>query len=285
MPDDDPIADADFLFREASKPDPSRPPSPKPETGDFDEYEVGGVDPEPVAVDPPPVDPPRARPKPEPDRAETRRRPSRVADDEPAVEVVWTRGAEWGPTIVRVGAAVLAVAVVLWLTLSFGNALITMMIMAAGGLLVLALAYPIAITLERPVRITPQQAVEDYYQALSHHFPHFRRMWLLLGRAGKTSGAYGSFEGFQAYWAGRIERLKATGKASKSTPLLFEVAEFDSDKSAGSTRVDAQYIVRVFVRGRKAEGPIEVANIRTELVKGPDRMWYLTDGTLPGERL
>ena len=29
--------------------------------------------------------------------------------------------------------------------------------------------------------MTPEQAVKDYFAALSHHVPHYRRMWLLPG--------------------------------------------------------------------------------------------------------
>ena len=70
------------------------------------------------------------------------------------------------------------------------------------------LSYPILITLERPVRITPEQALRDYYGALSHHLPHFRRMWLLLEHGGRISTAYGSFEGFKAYWKDRLANMR-----------------------------------------------------------------------------
>ena len=70
------------------------------------------------------------------------------------------------------------------------------------------LSYPILITLERPVRITPEQALRDYYGALSHQLPHFRRMWLLLSTAGRISTAYGSFEGFKAYWKDRLATMR-----------------------------------------------------------------------------
>ena len=34
--------------------------------------------------------------------------------------------------------------------------------------------------------MTPEQAVKDYYAAASHHFPHYRRMWLLLSADGQA---------------------------------------------------------------------------------------------------
>ena len=92
-------------------------------------------------------------------------------------------------------------------------------------------AYPILITLERPVRITPEQAVNDYYSALSHHAPHYRRMWLLLSDAGRVSGSYASFEGFRAYWKRRLAELRA-GKAGGFTPLKFQIEDFRSPRRA-----------------------------------------------------
>ena len=115
------------------------------------------------------------------------------------------------------------------------------------------MSYPILITLERPVRITPEQAVRDFYGALSHHHPHFRRMWLLLSTAGGSRRRYGSFEGFKAYWKDRLGELRA-GHASGMTPLVFEVADFKADKSAGKVKIDAEYTLKVWVRGQRKAG-------------------------------
>ncbi len=56
-----------------------------------------------------------------------------------------------------------------------------------GAVGLLLLCYPLFITMERPIRITPEQAVNDYYAALSHSIPHTRRMWLLLSEEGRYS--------------------------------------------------------------------------------------------------
>ena len=84
----------------------------------------------------------------------------------------------------------------------------TFLLLLVGAVGAVVLSYPILITLERPVRMTPEQAVRDYYAALSHHLPHYRRMWLLLARTGRTSSSYGSFEGFKAYWAEKLRTIK-----------------------------------------------------------------------------
>ena len=148
-----------------------------------------------------------------------------------------------------------------------------------AGLVAAVLAYPILITLERPVRITPELALRDYYAAISHHLPHFKRMWLLLSSAGRASSSYGSYDGFKAYWKAKLKELRQ-GHAGPTTPLVFEVADFSCEKSAGLIRVDVEFTVKVFVRGRRKGGAIQTFPKRIALVRGPDQMWYIEDGTL-----
>ena len=198
------------------------------------------------------------------------------------VEEVWSRKSEWGMTLLIVmGWLALVFAVVY---LAFGAELYGMGVAAflVGLVAAVLLSYPIFITLERPVRITPEQAVKDYYGALSHHFPHLRRMWLLLSTAGRTSTAYGSYEGFRAYWKDRLGKLRA-GHAGAMTPLVFEVADFKADKSAGKIKIDAEYTLKVWVRGQRKNGVIHSIPIKLALVRGPDKMWYLENGTLGRE--
>ena len=164
-----------------------------------------------------------------------------------------------------------------WYMLAFVSVL-------AGGAVFILCSYPILISLERPVRITPEQAVKDFYGALSHHVPHFRRMWLLLSTGGRNSGHFSNFPEFKRYWVDRLAKLRA-GRAGRFTPLKFEVGDFKSDKSQGKTSVDAKYTVKVWIRGRQGEGPIASYRVETSLVKGQDRMWYLDEGFLPGERI
>jgi len=201
-------------------------------------------------------------------------------DPSTLVEEVWSRAGEWGGTIIVVGvwlAVVLLSFFFCWGQELYGAAFLAVML---GGLVATILSYPIVITLERPVRITPEQAVRDFYGALSHHLPHFRRMWLLLSKAGRISTAYGSFEGFKSYWSDRLSRLRK-GHAGALTPLVFEVEDFKADKSAGKIRIDAEFHLKVSVRGQRKAGPIHVFPLRVALVRGPDKMWYLESGTLP----
>ena len=275
------IADAASLFRDAPGPAPTPKKTPPPTAS-----EVGdGFDMEDLPDDLPkrpssaPVERPIGTKAP---RAERPPSDPKSAGLEPsaAVEQVWSRGSEWGGTLTLLVFAVLGVLGLLFVLLTsemFGLAFLTLLLSVPFLVLV---AYPILITLERPVRITPEQAVNDYFASLSHHFPHYRRMWLLLSTSGRVSGSFASFEGFRNYWKGRLTELRA-GRSGSFTPLKFQVEDFRSEKSAGLSRIDANYTVIVSVRGRQDEGPVGTIKVAMSLVKGPDRMWYLNKGTLP----
>ncbi len=272
------IADAHLLFHDESA-GPARAADAGPAAG----RDVGGTYEVEEVEDPParppsgsiPSAPPRPKPRPKPER-----RAGPALEPSEAVEQVWSRGAEWGGTL----ALLAVVAVVLGPMISvamtqerFGLAVFLLLV---GGATLVVLSYPSLITLERPTRVTPEQAVKDYYAALSHHFPHYRRMWLLLSAAGRSSRSFASFEGFKNFWKARRGQLRAR-RAGKSTALQFQVVDFRSEKSAGQTVIDAKFTVQVLVRGRLEEGPVESIRVETSLVRGPDRMWYLDQGTLP----
>ena len=200
--------------------------------------------------------------------------------DEEAVDVVWSRGAEWGPNLLVVGGWLLALAIFLYLLMGwefYGFAFLVLLVGAAGAVV---LSYPMLITMERPVRMTPEQAVRDFYGALSHHVPHYRRMWLLLARTGRTTSSYGSFEGFKAYWSEKLRTIKGS-QAGTLTPLVFEIENYRGDKSAGKSRVEAKFTLKISVRGHRDAGAIASIPGQISLVRGPDKMWYLENGTLP----
>jgi hypothetical protein len=197
----------------------------------------------------------------------------------PPVEQVWSRMSEWGPTFVWLGGWLAIVLFLLFQTLGAELYGPSVLLFLVGGIGAVLLSYPILITLERPVRITPEQAARDYFGALSHHLPHYRRMWLLLASRGRTSSHFASFEGFKSYWAGRLDQLRQA-KAGRLSPLVFKVEEFRAEKSAGKTEIDARFKVKVSVRGRQSQGPIWSLPVAANFTRGPDGMWYLNDGTL-----
>lgn len=276
------IADADLLFREESartgSPAPSTPPGPSQGAADVFEVEGGDLPSAEAGAPRPPVAASQPRPK-----ASTERRPRSNAEPEARVDEVWTRAAEWTPTLILLAVVGVVVLFLAYMTFSVSNLALPFFILLLGGAGWVALSYPIVITLERPVRMTPEQAIKDYYGALSHHFPHYRRMWLLLSTPGKSSGSYGSFEGFRAYWKGRLEKLRGD-RAGKFTPLSFEITDFKAEKSAGKSVIEAKYTIVIHLRGQRSEGPIASLRTSTWLAKGPDNMWYLNDGTLPADR-
>lgn len=201
------------------------------------------------------------------------------ADPDQLVPETWSRMREWGPNLLVLGAWGFVVFLAVYVMLGQDHYSLALLTLFAGFVGAAVLAYPILITLERPVRITPEQAVRDYYAALSHHVPHLRRMWLLLSAAGRVSYSYGSYEGFKGYWRARLAELRS-GHAGPLTPLVFEVAEFKSDKSAGQTAIDASFVVKVSVRGQRSSGPVHAIPCKIALVRGPDKMWYLENGLL-----
>ena len=273
--DDEPvIGDAELLFRDAPAPREEAPRTAAPDPRSDGAYDVEGADdPEPEAPSPAPPTVVSARPE--------RPKPARMSlEPSAAVEQVWSRWAEWGTTLTLLAAAGAMLLLLLYFALAAEAYGLAMFLLFAGGIGLAVLSYPILITLERPVRVTPEQAVRDFYGALSHHVPHYRRMWLLLSRQGRTSSAFASYEGFLNYWRDRLARLRGE-TIPKTVPLKFQLASFKSAKSSGLSTVNVNYAVEVYARGRTADGPIARFRVEASLVRGPDRMWYLDLGTLP----
>lgn len=287
-PNDEPeIADASQLFEDARAGSGASDRSPAgdsagtgPDGYDLVEHE----DQQQETPLPPPVGPstpPEASPHPA--RASAGESSYRATSpgaqaQEARVDEVWSRAAEWGPNLILL--AIVGFLVIWLIYETLGNPALAFLFFVTGSAALLAISYPIVITLERPVRVTPEQALNDFYESLSHHVPHFRRMWLLLSSSGRMCSAYGSLEGFKLYWKAQLVRLRGN-RAGKLTPLVFKVEDFRSEKSAGKTAAEAKYNLLIFLRGRQHEGPLATYPMSATLVRGPDNMWYLNQGTLP----
>ncbi len=272
------IAAAELLFQDAEPPASTRLVGPVIASGSSEGFELADVS-EHSASPPPSSQSAPSREAASGQPADSRPRARMVAPVAPAVEQVWSRGSEWGSTFVVLACWIAAMLGIAYFTLGAELYGTTGLILLLGGLGVVVLGYPILITLERPVRITPEQAARDYFGALSHHFPHYRRMWLLLSARGRTSPQFASYEGFKAYWIARLGQLHE-GHAGRFSPLVFQVEEFHAEKSAGKTEIDARFRLRVLVRGRRGEGPIWSMLLERSFVRGPDGMWYLNEGTI-----
>ncbi len=269
---DEPIADANDLYRDTGA---RKRPEPKPPVIPLgDSYDVEGGEPD---EEPPVRRAPIAPKRPSKPRANIEREEPRAPKVEATVEEIWTRGAEWGPTAMLLGIVFGVTLVVSYLAAdNFGLAVVIFLL---GLVSVVLLSYPMAVTMERPVRMTPEQALKDYYAAASHHFPHYRRMWLLLSDEGRNSAEFSSYATFRTYWKHRMAKLRG-GKVGAMTPLAFSILDFKSDKSAGQTSVDASYSISVKPRTEGASVLKEVS-VDTSFVRGPDKMWYVNLGTLP----
>ena len=281
-PDADPeIADASLLFGEAPASSPGEPP---PSTAPAEEggYDVEAFDPVrtlPASAIPPLPTPPPIASRPKAAPARTSKPPKRPASS--GVDQVWSRGAEWGESLALFGSGLILVGFMLYTTFNVNRLPLWAMFFLAGLVTLGILAYPLFITLERPVRVTPEQAIKDYFGALSHRVPHYRRMWLLLATDGRTSPAYRSFPEFKAYWKGRLARWKAEKGGGWLNPIEVEVVDFKSGVSAGQTEVEASYTAKVVGGDAPGRPTIAVYPVSLRLVRGPDKMWYLDDGALP----
>jgi hypothetical protein len=309
------IANADWLMNDPpasspkakpAKPKPkSAPPAPASSADSEDHsYDVVGGDDDLFTVDEPDAPPsPVPVPVPRPAAPETERKPKskpkikeewEVSDEDVAtfdaededsqVDQVWSRGAEWGSHLFFVGLAAAVVIFGVYKAIAAIQFLLAVAIFVFGGVALLVICYPIFITLERPVRITPEQAAKDYFAMLSYPWPFYPRMWLLLSNSGRAAPEFSSYSQFKSYWKKKLAAIQG-GRAAFPNPLRFKVESFASEKSAGQTTVHAKYTLKVF-KGEPGSGNKEIASyaMATNVIKGPDRMWYLGSGTLPTER-
>jgi hypothetical protein len=276
-PDDlDPeIADASGLFRDEDRPGLLPRPAPAPEPAGLgegydlvDQPEEGGSE-----ADAPPIPVAPIRDSATPPRApKARKAEDRKAD--PDAVVPWSRGKEWGADLFRVGLVLIGTLLLVGFLIERGSYGLAFLALLAGGAIALVAAYPLLITLEVPARMTPEQALKDYYGSLNHGRPHFRRMWLLLSRAGREP--FGSESAFRQYWGERLASLSG-GRRPSWNQLSFRVDRFHAPKSHGLEAIDARYEVAVVA----GDGiPVRAFPSECSLVRGPDRQWYLDDGRL-----
>jgi hypothetical protein len=254
---------------------------------------------EPIRVAPPPG--PRARPersgkrrpRPRPaDRkpeqsAETVFQPRKVADDArsgrpgpdvelpedprdlPKVKPTYDRGREAGPIFISV-VILLAVGVATTVNGTVAGVLVVLGGLAWG-------VYRFALILAHPVRVTPEQAVREFYDAFCHRVPNYRRMYLLLSVPAKRDKQINSYRAFCAYWGWR--QAQVVGKRYIEA-AAFDIERFEAKYNAQRTFATVDFTLLLYRRGNP-QNPVFVRPVSTTLVKGRDGSWYLNEGTLP----
>jgi hypothetical protein len=284
-PDREPeIADAALLFGETSKDQPAAPTPRREVPGGDAGYELrGSPESQPEAETESPA---RPQPAPRGERPAASGRPTRTPRAEPSeppevlVPRVWNRWGEWGPSLLAIG-AVLAVGILTAAGLgSSGQVGLGALVLLGALAVAIVFAYPIAITVERPVRMTPEQAARDYFAALSHHIPQYRRAWMLLSARGCGED---TFADFVRAWRSALDDLRA-GRVARHVPIDFRVTEFRSDeKTAGKTTARATLAIRAVARRQPPEALGEF-RYAASFARGPDRQWYLDEAMPAGMR-
>ncbi len=209
----------------------------------------------------------------------------------PSVELIpspvdqpWSRWQEWGMSLVRLAIAAVVTFFLARTAAVNGYALTAFLISAAGMVSLVLLSYPILITLERPVRMTPEQAINDYFQALSQHMPQYRRMWALLSSAGRRTPEFETYSEFRRYWDQRLAALSG-GTSSWFNPLMLRIERFGAPVSAGKQVIQASFVVHGHYRSSQGGEATFSDTRKITLSRGPDRMWYLDDGRLPSKNV
>ncbi|MEJ7638430.1 MAG: hypothetical protein WKF75_10770, partial [Singulisphaera sp.] len=216
--------------------------------------------------------PPRADRVERAERSEERSEP----EDEANVDEVWTRWGEWGPTLMTLGLGGVIVVALALFAFSANAVGMGFLILLLGGQRGAVATYPIAVTMERPMRMTPEQALKDFYAAASHHFHTIAGCGCCWRRRLRVV-EFHSFATFRATGSGGWPASGAT--ASRSPPWRSPSAT-SARTGVGQTVMEGEYSVAVRARGAEG-GLVEEVRIESVFVRGPDKMWYLSSESCP----
>ena len=182
----------------------------------------------------------------------------------------------------KIAATVLATLILAWIFADWKTLHIAGWVCIFGAVLALSLSYPLVVGLERPLRMSPERAVRDYFEALEHHRPLLWRMWLFLAPEGHETRFYANFDGFQAYWRRRVREWQHRGNAWRVTPVAITVGRVESVRDVHDPNLShLHFTVQISIRGHRADGPVATYKLQWSAVRGPDHQWYLTSGDLP----
>lgn len=194
----------------------------------------------------------------------------------------WTRFRESGSDFVRIAAAGMSTIILAWLFSDWNTIHLAGWICFLGTWIAAVMAYPLIVGLERPVRMSPERAVRDYFESLEHHGPLFRRMWLFLAPEAQNCQSFTNYDSFKIYWEQRIREWRHRGNAWPLTPVVISINQFESKADPlDSNKTHLKFSIAVSLRGRRTNGPVASYNLNWVAVRSPDRQWYLADGNLP----
>jgi hypothetical protein len=194
----------------------------------------------------------------------------------------WTRFRESSSDFVRMAVAGLSTIILAWLFSGWSTIHLAGWICVAGTAVVAITAYPLIVGLERPVRMSPERAVRDYFESLEHHGPLYRRMWIFLTPEAQNCQSFADFDSFKLYWNQRAQEWRHRGNAWPRTPVVISFDQFQSKQDASDPNKSLlKFSISVSLRGHRSSGPVASYKLSWTAFRGPDRQWYLADGNLP----
>lgn len=194
----------------------------------------------------------------------------------------WTRFRESRSDFVRMTVAGLSTIILAWLFSGWSTIHLAGGICIVGTAVVAIMAYPLIVGLERPIRMSPERAVHDYFESLEHHGPLYRRMWIFLTPEAQNCRSFSDYDSFKLYWKQRVKEWRHRGNAWPQTPVVISVDQFQSKPDASDPNKSLlKFSIAVSLRGHRSRGPIASYKLSWTAFRGPDRQWYLADGNLP----
>ena len=139
--------------------------------------------------------------------------------------------------------------------------------------------YRFVITVEAPVRTTPEQGLREFFGAFCHRFPNYRRMYDFLTGDERSSSKWGAEprKGFRRYWLEQKREILGEGYPCRAVDYRMERVHTEYNKQRNFSRIECR--LTLFPRGHAESG--QTRPLQMTLAKGADNCWYLNEGRLP----
>jgi hypothetical protein len=195
---------------------------------------------------------------------------------------LWSRARESGPAAVASSVVALSALILAWIFSDWNTIHIAGWICLIGAAATILTAYPLVVGLERPVRMSPERTVKDFFESLEHHSPLYRRMWLFLTPEAQNSRHYAEFSGFRAYWQGRVREWRHRGDSWPGTPVVVTIENLKPSHDPSDPLVrHLRFSIGVSLRGRRSAGPVARYDLNWSAERGRDGQWYLRQADPP----